>query len=286
LYFARSEQQLVRTTHYITRSSLVRAISVAKLSVRNLVKSYPTDSNGDLRVLDGISFDVRKGEFLGILGPSGCGKTTLLKMIAGLLEPDSGTVSIDDTVVHAGHNRVGFIFQEQSLFPWRTVRRNIEFGLEIAGVPAEERKRRADAMIALVRMQGLENNLPHEISGGQARKTEMARSLITEPDILVADEGFSNLDAQTRNYLQEEFLRVWQETGSTVVFVTHNVDEAVFMCDRILMMSNIPSQIIEEFVVDLPRPRDRASVGSLSYRARILERLRAEQEKATRHNNA
>jgi ABC-type nitrate/sulfonate/bicarbonate transport system ATPase subunit len=129
-------------------------------------------------------------------------------------------------------------------------------------------------------MQGLENNLPHEISGGQARKTEMARSLITAPAILVSDEGFSNLDAQTRNYLQEEFLRVWKETGSTIIFVTHNVDEAVFMSDRILLLSNMPATVLKEFVIDLPRPRDRASTACLGYRATILEMLRAEQEKA------
>ncbi|MEM2143341.1 MAG: ABC transporter ATP-binding protein [Candidatus Thorarchaeota archaeon] len=252
---------------------------MAKLSVRDIRKSYPGD-NGPVEVLGGISFDVREGELLGIVGPSGCGKTTLLKIVAGLLERDSGDVIIDGEITRIGHGRVGYVFQEQSLFPWRTVRKNIEFGLEIRGVPEETRTGLVDQMLTLMRMEGLENNFPHEISGGQARKTELARSLVTSPAILVCDEAFSNLDAQTRNYLQEEFLRVWQETGSTVVFVTHNVDEAVFMSDRVLLMSNAPSQIIEEFVIDLPRPRDRASTGCVSYRAKILEMLRVEQEKS------
>ncbi|RLI50908.1 MAG: nitrate ABC transporter ATP-binding protein [Candidatus Thorarchaeota archaeon] len=250
-----------------------------KLSVKRLYKTYRTE-NGDTLVLDGISFDVHEGEFLSILGPSGCGKTTLLKIIAGLLEADSGEVLIDGEEVGLGHSRVGYVFQQESLFPWRTVRQNIEFGLEIRGVPPEERRRLSDRMIDLIKMRGLEDHLPHEISGGQARKTEMARSLITEPDILVSDEGLSNLDAQTRNYLQEEFLRIWQETGSTVIFVSHNVDEAVFMSDRILILSNVPARIIGEYVVDLPRPRVRASTGCLQYRAKILDVLRVEQEKA------
>ncbi|MCF2136674.1 MAG: ABC transporter ATP-binding protein [Candidatus Thorarchaeota archaeon] len=256
-----------------------------KLSVRNVVKAYNGDDDRVL-VLDDLSFDVQEGEFLSILGPSGCGKTTLLKIIAGLLKPDSGEVLIDDTQVEMGHSRVGYIFQQESLFPWRTVRENIEFGLEIKGVPEVERHRLSDQMIDLIRMRGLENNYPHEISGGQARKTEMARSLITKPDILVSDEGLSNLDAQTRNYLQEEFLRIWKETGSTVLFVSHNVDEAVFMSDRILLLSNTPARIIGEYQVDLPRPRIRASTVCLEYRARILDMLRVEQEKALARQGA
>jgi NitT/TauT family transport system ATP-binding protein len=253
---------------------------VQKLSVRGLYKSYPNGNGRVTRVLDDISFDVHDAEFLSIVGPSGCGKTTLLKIIAGLMEPDSGEVYIDGTRAKMGHSKVGYIFQQESLFPWRTVRQNIEFGLEVKGVSPQERRRLSDEIISLIRMEGLEDNLPREVSGGQARKTEMARSLITSPDLLVSDEGLSNLDAQTRNYLQEEFLRIWKETGSTILFVSHNVDEAVFMSDRILVMSNIPAKMIGEFAVDLPRPRERASTGCLEYRAKILEMLRIEQEKA------
>ncbi len=259
---------------------IVAGVELPKLSVRNLKKSYFSDNLEETKVLDEISFDVQKGEFLSILGPSGCGKTTLLKIIAGLLQADSGEVLFDGVPAATGHHRVGFIFQQESLFPWRTVRKNIEFGLEVEHHNPEERKRLVDQMLSLVGMKEFEKNLPHEISGGQARKTEMARSLVTSPDILVSDECFSNLDAQTRNYLQEEFLRIWQETGSTIIFVSHNVDEAVFMSDRVILLSNIPAHIIEEFVIDLPRPRDRTSTECLSYRARILELLRVEQEKA------
>ena len=251
-----------------------------KLSVQGIRKAFSNDGHDETLVLDGITFDVEDGEFLSILGPSGCGKTTLLRIIAGLIEPDNGQVVIDEVPVGLDHHRVGYIFQQESLFPWRTVRQNIELGLELKGVSQEERHERADEIIELVRMQGLEENFPHEISGGQARKTELARSLITSPDILVSDESLSNLDAQTRNYLQREFLRIWDETKSTIIFVSHNVDESVFMSDRVLVMSNIPAKIIASYEIDLPRPRDRASQDTLAYRSTILEVLREEQMKA------
>lgn len=253
---------------------------MAKLSVRNLSKSYPNGDSGETEVLDNITFDVEEGELLSILGPSGCGKTTLLKIIAGLLEPDEGEVLIDGKVVEPGHNRVGYIFQQESLFPWRTVRQNVEFGLEVSGMPVEERKKRTDEILKIVGMEGLDDHFPHEVSGGQARKTEMARSLILSPDILVADEALSNLDAQTRNHLQEEFLRIQEITGSTILFVSHNVDETVFLSNRILMLSNIPAKVIAEYKLDLPRPRTRTSQACLAYRSQILDVLRVEQEKA------
>lgn len=253
---------------------------MSKLSVRNISKSYPNGDSGEIEVLDNISFDVHEGELLGIVGPSGCGKTTLLKIIAGLLEQDEGQVFIDNEEVQSGHNRVGYIFQQESLLPWRTVRQNIQFGLEVVNVDSSEMNARVNDIIELVGMEGLEDNYPHEVSGGQARKTEMARSLVVTPDILVADEAFSNLDAQTRNHLQEEFLRVQETTGSSIIFVTHNVDEAVFMSDRIFILSNIPAKIIAEYEIDVPKPRTRTSQECLAYRSKILDVLKVEQEKA------
>jgi NitT/TauT family transport system ATP-binding protein len=255
-------------------------MALSKLSVRNLTKAYPNGNTGTTLVLDNLSFDVTEGELLSILGPSGCGKTTLLKIIAGLLEPDDGQILIDGQKVETGHNRVGYIFQQESLFPWRTVRQNVEFGLEVKGVSQEDRRKRTEEIIKIVGMEGLENHYPHEISGGQARKTEMARSLVVSPDILVADEAFSNLDAQTRNYLQEEFLRIQGLTRSTIVFVSHNVDEAVFMSERILVLSNLPARVIAEYKIDIPKPRIRTSPECLNYRSKILDVLRVEQEKA------
>lgn len=255
-----------------------------KLSVRNVSKSYPNGDSGVTQVLDDISFDVNEGELLCILGPSGCGKTTLLKIIAGLLEPYEGQVFIDGKEVLPGHNRVGYIFQQESLFPWRTVKQNIEFGLEVTNVDSAEMAARVEEIIGIVGMEGLEDHYPHEVSGGQARKTEMARSLVVSPDILVADEALSNLDAQTRNYLQEEFLRIRKTTGSTIVFVSHNVDEAVFMGDRILVLSNLPAKILTEYEVDIPKPRIRTSQECLAYRSSILDVLRVEQEKAMNHS--
>ena len=251
-----------------------------KLSVHKISKSFPNGEQGETEVLDDISFNIKKGEFVALLGPSGCGKTTLLKIIAGLIDSDEGEVLIDDTKVETGHSRVGYIFQKESLFPWLTVRGNVEFGLDMKGVSKEELDVRVDKMLELVDMKGLENHYPHEISGGQARKTEMARSLITQPDILVADEALSNLDAQTRNHLQNEILRIWENTGSTILFVTHNVDEAVYTADRIIVMSNIPAKIITEFTNNIPRPRTRTSHECLDYRRKILDILKVEQEKA------
>ena len=253
---------------------------MAKLSVRNISKAYPNGGDGDTDVLDNISFDIQEGEFLSILGPSGCGKTTLLKIIAGLLEPDEGEILIEGEVVEPGHNRVGYIFQQESLFPWRTVRQNIEFGLEVKGVPRERINKAVEDALKIAGMEGLDDHYPHEISGGQARKTEMARSLVLAPDLLVSDEALSNLDAQTRNYLQEEFLRIQKITGSTILFVSHNVDETVFLSDRILVLSNIPAKIIAEYKIELPKPRVRTSQECLAYRSKILEVLRVEQEKA------
>jgi ABC-type nitrate/sulfonate/bicarbonate transport system ATPase subunit len=252
-----------------------------KLSVRNISKAYPNGDEGETEVLENISFDIEEGELLSILGPSGCGKTTLLKIIAGLLEPDEGEVLIDGEKMETGHNRVGYIFQQESLFPWRTVRQNIEFGLEVKGVSKEKIDKAVDDALKIAGMEGLDDHYPHEISGGQARKTEMARSLVLAPDLLVADEALSNLDAQTRNYLQEEFLRIQDLTGSTILFVSHNVDETVFLSDRILVLSNLPAKVIAEYKLDnLPRPRIRTSHDCLEYRHQILDVLRVEQEKA------
>jgi len=253
---------------------------MAKLSVRNLSKSYPNGDEGETEVLDNISFDVEEGELLSILGPSGCGKTTLLKIIAGLLEPDEGEVLIDGSKIEPGHNRVGYIFQQESLFPWRTVRQNIKFGLEVKGVSKEKIDNNVDEALKIAGLEGLDDHYPHEISGGQARKTEMARSLILGPDMLVADEALSNLDAQTRNYLQEEFLRIQDLTGSTILFVSHNVDETVFLSDRILVLSNMPAKVIAEYKIDLPRPRVRTSQECLAHRSQILDVLRVEQVKS------
>ncbi|MBD3407806.1 MAG: ATP-binding cassette domain-containing protein [Candidatus Lokiarchaeota archaeon] len=253
--------------------------ALSKLAIRNLSKTFEADDGELVKVLDSISFEIAEGEFVSILGPSGCGKTTLLRIIAGLLRFSKGEILIDGTKVSLGHNRIGFIFQQESLFPWRTVRGNIEFGLELQGITPEKRSKLSDSMLELIGMTEYQDNLPHEISGGQARKTEMARSLITSPDILVADEPLSNLDAQTRNFLQEELLRIRERTNSTVLFVSHNVDETVFLSDRIIIMSNIPAKIIAEYTIDIPKPRDRTSAECLTYRSKILEVLREEREK-------
>lgn len=243
------------------------------LEVVNLTKWF--EENGEkVVVLDGISFDVEKGEFVAILGPSGCGKTTLLRIIAGLDNNYSGKVLLKGKqVVGPGRDR-SMVFQNFALFPWRTVLGNITFGLEVMGVPKEERIRRAKEFIKLVNLDGFENYYPHQISGGMKQRVALVRSLICDPEILLMDEPLSALDAQTRNFLQEELVRVWEETRKTIVYVTHNIEEAIYLADRVVVMTHRPAKIRAIFDVDLPRPRNRFSQKFVEFRAKIYELLR------------
>jgi NitT/TauT family transport system ATP-binding protein len=248
------------------------------ITLRNVSKIFDAE-NGQREALAAIDLVVKPAEFLCIVGPSGCGKTTLLRMIAGLDYPTSGEIILDGKRVTGPSPDRGMVFQEFSLFPWKTVLKNVEFGLEILEVEEKERRRIAGEYIELVGLQGFENSYPYELSGGMKQRVAIARALATNPSILLMDEPFGSVDAQTRNVLQEELLGIWARTKKTILFVTHSVDEAVYLADRILVMSTRPGRIIECMRVGLPRPRRRTSIEANELRERLLTLLGSDHPK-------
>jgi NitT/TauT family transport system ATP-binding protein len=230
----------------------------AKLVVENIQKTFfraADDKVVGFHVLGGISLSVSKGEFVSIIGPSGCGKSTLLRIIDGLIQPDDGRILVDGREVHGPGADRAVVFQYFGLYPWRSVVRNVEFGLELKGVAAHERRRIALENIAQVGLRGFENHYPHELSGGMRQRVGFARALSLNPEIILMDEPFSSVDEQTRELLQEQLLELWGATKKTILFITHSIDEAVYMADRIVVMGTHPGCVVEEIEVDLPRPR-------------------------------
>jgi len=250
-----------------------------KLEIRNLTKTFSTEE-GEMGALENISIEVTPAEFLCIIGPSGCGKTTLLRMVAGLDHPSSGEIILDGKEVKGPSPDRGMVFQEFSLFPWRTVLKNVEFGLEIKGVGGKARGEIAEKYIELVGLQGFENHYPYELSGGMKQRVAIARALATEPAILLMDEPFGSVDAQTRNVLQEELLEIWKRTKKTILFVTHSVDEAVYLADRVAVMSARPGCLVKCLAVNIPRPRKRTSLEANEFREKLLMLLSLERSKA------
>jgi NitT/TauT family transport system ATP-binding protein len=225
----------------------------ASISVQNVSKSFDVNHRGRFTALRDISFEVKAGEFLVLVGPSGCGKTTLLDLIGGLSTIESGSILINGApVIGPGLDR-GIVFQQYALFPWKTARRNVEFGLEASGVPKAERAARAEKYLELVDLAGFADHYPHQLSGGMKQRVAIARALSYDPDVLLMDEPFAALDAQTRERLQDETLRIWQQTGKTIVFITHSIDEAVYLGQRVLVMAAGPGRIIAEVAIDIDR---------------------------------
>ena len=249
-----------------------------KLEVRNVTKAYISEE-GEIKALEDINLDVKPGEFLCIIGPSGCGKTTLLRMIAGLEYPTSGEIILDGKEVKGPSSDRGMVFQEFSLFPWRTVLKNVEFGLQMRNIKSKERHAIAERYIELVGLRGFEKHYPYELSGGMKQRVAIARALATEPSILLMDEPFGSVDAQTRNILQEELLQIWKRTEKTIIFVTHSVDEAVYLADRVVVMSARPGRIVECIDIDIERPRKRTSVEANVIREQLLRKLITEHKK-------
>jgi len=247
------------------------------LEVRQLSKVFFEQNDPRkpaLVALYNVSLTVRRNEFISLLGPSGCGKTTLIRIIAGLLASDRGEVLVENRpVTGPGRDRC-MVFQQFGLLPWRTVLANVEFGLEIDGVPKGERAAVARRYLDLVGLKGFEHYYPHQISGGMQQRVGIARALSKQPDILLMDEPFGAVDAQTREQLQEELLKIWGQTDTTVIFVTHSIDEAIYLSDRVIVMQARPGRIKEECSVDLPRPRWEGDVKADPRFARLRARLR------------
>jgi len=230
----------------------------SKLSVEGIRKEFPLaqgGGTGTLQVIGGIDLDVAENEFLTIIGPSGCGKTTLLKIIASLVAPDAGCVRVNGRVVTEPGAERAMVFQSFGLFPWKTVLDNVRFPLVTRRVPTAEATERAMTYLHKVGLERFADSHPHQLSGGMQQRVGLARALATEPDILLMDEPFGAIDAQTRELMQEELMRLWQETRKTVVFVTHDLDEAVLLADRVLLLSPGPGRVRRIVPVELPRPR-------------------------------
>lgn len=239
--------------------------------LKNVGKIFAARQKEPLTAIDDISDSISRGEFLCILGPSGCGKTTLLRMIGGLDHPTSGEIIVEGTPVTGPDPRLAMIFQEYSLYPWRTVRANVGFGLQMRGIAVPEREEIVNRFIRLVGLEGFGDSYPYELSGGMRQRVAVARALATDPAVLLMDEPFGALDAQTRNRMQKELLLIWEKTKKTVIFVTHSVDEAVYLADRIIVLSPRPGQIAGTYDVDIPRPRDRTSIEFATLRRDVLE---------------
>jgi NitT/TauT family transport system ATP-binding protein len=233
-------------------------MTAPKLSVDDIHKTFFKPVKNDvvgIPALGGVSLAVGQGDFVSVIGPSGCGKSTLLRIIDGLIQPDQGRVLVDGRVVDRPGPDRAVVFQYFGLYPWRSVLRNVEFGLELRGMPQQQRREIALSNIALVGLRGFENHFPHELSGGMRQRVGFARALALNPDIILMDEPFSSVDEQTRELLQEQLLDVWRETRKTVLFITHSIDEAVYMANRVVVMAARPGRVVEDINVDLPQPR-------------------------------
>lgn len=226
------------------------------IEVTNLRKTYFDEyANSDVTAIGDVSFTVNQGEFVSILGPSGCGKTTVLNIIAGFIKQSSGRVLVANGEVKGPGPDRGVVFQSFALFPWKTALQNVAFGLKVKGVAKEERERIAEEYLQIVGLGGMSGKYPHEMSGGMQQRVGVARVLANSPEVMLMDEPFASVDAQTRVSLQEDLTKVWEERRPTVFFVTHDVEEAIFLSDRILVLSSRPSTVKEIITVDIPRPR-------------------------------
>jgi ABC-type nitrate/sulfonate/bicarbonate transport system ATPase subunit len=252
---------------------------VARLTLDRLAMRFRTRRGAEVTALDGISFEVRDQEFAVLVGTSGCGKSTILRLVAGLLAPTAGRVLVDGRAVSGPGPDRGMVFQAYTLFPWLTVQQNVEFGPRIRGVAGEERGRLAKHYLGQVGLRGFEGVYPKELSGGMMQRVAIARALANDPAVLLMDEPFGALDAQTRSLMAELLLRVWEEAAKTVLFVTHDIEEALLLGDRVFVMTARPGRIREEIKVALPRPRTVDMVTSETFidlKRRVMGLIREE----------
>ncbi|HEX9062674.1 MAG TPA: ABC transporter ATP-binding protein [Clostridia bacterium] len=241
--------------------------SKGKIEIKGISRVYNIRRNNsqeksEFTAIENVNLTIEKGEFISIVGPSGCGKSTLLDIIAGLAHPNKGEIYIDNKLITGPALDRGIVLQGYALFPWRTVRHNVEFGLEIKGVPKSQRKEISQKFIELVDLKGFEDRYPYELSGGMKQRVAIARALAYDPEVLLMDEPFAAVDAQTRESLQDELMRIWEETHKTIIFVTHSIEEAVLLSDRVAVMSANPGSIREIVKINLPRPRRAGDVRS------------------------
>ena len=242
-----------------------------RLLIEHLSKTFVSASGEKVEALKDINLEIIDKEFICLLGPSGCGKTTLLRIIGGLDLATAGAALLDGHPICGPDPKTAMIFQEYSLYPWRTVLDNITFGLEIRGIEKEKRHEMAQSYLDLVGLQGFERSFSYELSGGMRQRVAVARALAVEPEVLLMDEPFGALDAQTRNRMQKEILEIWEKTRKTIIFVTHSVDEAVYMSDRIVVLTRRPGTIREVMDVPIPRPRDRTGPEFARIRRHVLD---------------
>lgn len=225
------------------------------LELNNVTVSYPSADGSDLTALNGMTLTVRQGELAALVGPSGCGKTTVLNVLAGQIKPSAGSVRLAGEPVRGMLPSVGYISQADTLLPWRTVLDNVALAMELRGVPRKDRRDRARGLMASMGLSGFEDSYPRELSGGMKKRAAIARVLAVDPAILMMDEPFAPLDALTRQKLQDDILSLWETTGCTILYVTHDLTEAITLADRVVLMSARPGRVIRTYPIDLPRPR-------------------------------
>ena len=240
-----------------------------KVRVEHLTKYF-----GDLHVLDDVSFNIRKGEFLCVVGPTGCGKTTFLNLLTRIYMPTRGQLYIDGEPADPKKHNLSVVFQEPSAMPWLTVEKNLRFGLEIKKLPKDEIDRRVELMIGLLGLEEFRDRYPHQLSASTAQRIIIGRAFVMQPDLLLMDEPYGQMDIKLRFYLEDEVIRLWKEMGTTVVFITHNIEEAVYLAERILILTNKPAKIREEVKVDLPRPRIVSDPEFIKIRNHVTEQIK------------
>jgi ABC-type nitrate/sulfonate/bicarbonate transport system ATPase subunit len=253
---------------------VVRSIGTdaSSLRITNVAKRFVAADGTEVRALEDVSLELGAGEMVSLVGPSGCGKSTLLRLVAGLESPDAGDLWVGNELIAGPSAERGLVFQDPNLFPWLTVRRNIQAGLVARGV-LHEKRHEVDEFMKLVGLEGFANAYPHQLSGGMAQRVALARALINHPKVLLLDEPLGALDAFTRMRMQDEVLRIWEARRTTMLLVTHDIDEAIYMSDRIVIMTPRPGRVERVIEVDLGRPRERNDPAFLRMRARILELL-------------